>query len=73
MASFLVSHEPVVLNALGEYVLFGGDAYAVARQMLSALRNPQLDAEGKERARKLMKHVEKITNVLLNTELWSLK
>jgi len=58
---------------LGECVLFGGDAYAVARHMLSALRGSGTDSVRGEKVRSLMADMEKVTNILLNAERWNLR
>jgi hypothetical protein len=58
---------------LGEYVLFGGDAYAVARQMLSALRSSGTDSARGRKVRNLMAYMEKVTNILLDAERWNLR
>ncbi len=67
----LATNEPTALNALGEYVLFGGDPYAVVRHMLSALRG-QVSRRGGGLHR-FVAFMEKITNVLLMSEQWSSK
>jgi len=73
LAEHFVTYEPTALNALGEYVLFGGDAYAVARQMLSALRGSGTDSVRGRKVRSLMANMEKVTSILLNAERWSLR
>ena len=73
LAEHFATHEPAALNALGEYVLFGGDAYAVARQMLSALRGSGTDSVRGRKVRNLMAYMEKVTNILLNAERWNLR
>ena len=39
IARFLAENEPVALNTLGEYVLFGGDVYMVVRQLYTAIES----------------------------------
>jgi CRISPR-associated protein Csa4 len=73
LAEHFATHEPAALNALGEYVLFGGDAYAVARQMLSALRSSGTDSARGRKVRNLMAYMEKVTNILLDAERWNLR
>jgi hypothetical protein len=70
---YFATYEPTALNALGEYVLFGGDAYAVARQMLSALKGSGTDSVRGRKVRNLMADLEKVTNILLDAERWNLR
>jgi CRISPR-associated protein Csa4 len=52
-----------VLNAVGEYLIFGGDAYAVIREIVRYLRS---DERGRGRSRDF--EVEPIAEVLLNLQ-----
>jgi len=45
----------------------------VARQMFSALRGSGTDSVRGRKARSLMADMEKVTNILLNAERWSLR
>ena len=46
---------------------------AVARQMFSALRGSGTDSVRGRKARSLMADMEKVTNILLDAERWSLR